>query len=105
MARRLKKSVQARARRAATALERLIRITDTLRSPGGCPWDRAQTHQTLRSHLVEETYEVLDAIDRGALEKLPGELGDVLFQCVFHAQIAAEAGRFDLADVVDAIST
>jgi MazG family protein len=76
----------------------------TLRSRAGCPWDREQTHQTLRAHLVEETYEVLDAIDRGALDQLPEELGDVLFQCVFHAQIAAEARRFDLADAIEAIT-
>ena len=93
-----------RARRAAAALKRLVHITDVLRSPSGCPWDRKQTHRTLRTHLVEETYEVLDAIDRGQLEALPGELGDVLFQCVFHAQIAAEARRFDLADAIDAIT-
>jgi ATP diphosphatase len=98
------RSAAARARRAATALKRLVYITDVLRSPAGCPWDRKQTHRTLRTHLVEETYEVLDAIDRGQLKALPGELGDVLFQCVFHAQIAAEARRFDLADAIDAIS-
>lgn len=78
---------------------------DVLRSPAGCPWDREQTHETLRSHLVEETYEALDAIDRGDLGALPAELGDVLFQCVFHAQIAAEADRFELADAIDAITT
>jgi MazG family protein len=94
----------ARARRAASALKRLVQITDVLRSPSGCPWDRKQTHRTLRTHLVEETYEVLDTIDRGHLEALPGELGDVLFQCVFHAQIAAEARRFELADAIDAIT-
>jgi len=76
---------------------------DTLRSPGGCPWDRQQTHASLRPFLLEETYEALDALDRGDFDVLPGELGDVLFQCVFHAQIAAEAGRFDLADAIEAI--
>ena len=76
---------------------------DTLRSPRGCPWDRDQTHESLRAHLVEETYEVLDAIDRGAVDKLPEELGDVLFQSVFHAQIAAEARRFELADIITTI--
>jgi ATP diphosphatase len=76
---------------------------DTLRSPRGCPWDREQTHASLRQHLIEETYEALDAIDRGDAAALCGELGDVLFQCVFHAQIAAEEGRFDLADAIDAI--
>ena len=75
-----------------------------LRSPRGCPWDRKQTHETLRPFLLEETYEALDTIDRGDLDGLCGELGDVLFQCVFHAQIAAEAGRFEIADAVAAIT-
>ena len=72
----------------------------TLRSAQGCPWDRKQTHETLRPFLLEETYEALDAIDRGDIDALGGELGDVLFQCVFHAQIAAEAGRFEMADAI-----
>ena len=75
-----------------------------LRAPGGCPWDREQSHRSLRPFLLEETYEALEAIDRDDLDALRGELGDVLFQCVFHAQIAAEAGRFDIADAVDAIA-
>jgi MazG family protein len=101
---RARARADARARRASRAMARLVRLMDTLRSPRGCPWDREQTHETLRAHLIEETYEALDAIDRRAFDKLPEELGDVLFQCVFHAQIAAEAGRFDLADAIDAIS-
>lgn len=76
----------------------------TLRSPNGCPWDREQTHASLRPHLLEETYEAVETIDRGDLDALPAELGDVLFQCVFHAQIAAEDGRFDIGDAVDAIT-
>jgi uncharacterized protein YabN with tetrapyrrole methylase and pyrophosphatase domain len=76
----------------------------TLRSPHGCPWDRKQTHASLRPFLLEETYEALDALDRGDLKALPGELGDVLFQCVFHAQIAAEAGAFEMADALTAIT-
>jgi MazG family protein len=96
--------VNARARRAAKALEKLVRVTDALRSPSGCPWDREQSHQTLRPHLIEETYEALDALDSGDFDALVEELGDVLFQIVFHAQIAAEAGRFELADSVDAIT-
>ncbi len=75
-----------------------------LRSPRGCPWDRAQTHATLRTHLIEETYEAVEAIDRRDLDALAGELGDVLFQVVFHAEIAAERGRFDLETVIDAIT-
>lgn len=76
----------------------------TLRSPRGCPWDRRQTHATLRPFLIEEAYELIDAIDRRDLDALPGELGDVLFQCVFHAQLGAERGRFDIVDAIDAIS-
>jgi MazG family protein len=76
----------------------------TLRSPRGCPWDREQTPATLRPFLLEETYEALEAIDRGDFDDLSGELGDVVFQCVFQAQIAAEAGRFTMVDVLDAIT-
>jgi ATP diphosphatase len=94
----------ARARRAGAALARLARVMYVLRSPQGCPWDRAQTHASLRSHLVEETYEAIEAIDRGDLEALAGELGDVLLQVVFHAQLAAEAERFDLEAVIAAIT-
>jgi MazG family protein len=96
--------MSARARRAASAFARLVRVMQTLRSPEGCPWDREQTHASLRPHLLEETYEAIETIDRGDLDALPAELGDVLFQCVFHAQIAAEEGRFDIADAVDAIT-
>lgn len=85
-------------------MSKLVRIMATLRSPHGCPWDRKQTHASLRPFLLEETYEALDALDRGDLDALPGELGDVLFQCVFHAQIAAESGRFDMADALSAIT-
>lgn len=74
-----------------------------LRSPDGCPWDRKQTPESLRPFLLEETYEALDAIDRGDLDELGGELGDVLFQCVFQAQISAESGRFEIADAVMSI--
>ena len=75
----------------------------TLRSRHGCPWDRKQTHETLRPFLIEEAYELLETIDRGEFDELPGELGDVLFQCVFHAQIGAESGRFDIVDAVQSI--
>jgi MazG family protein len=105
MRKRSKKSFRVRAPRAGRALARLVRIMDTLRSPRGCPWDREQTHQSLRQHLIEETYEAIETIDRGDLDALKGELGDVLFQCVFHAQIASEAGRFEMADAIEAITT
>lgn len=76
----------------------------TLRSPEGCPWDREQSPETLRPFLLEETYEAIEAIDRGDHDDLKGELGDVMFQCVFQAQIAFEAGRFDIADSLDHIA-
>jgi nucleoside triphosphate diphosphatase len=95
----------AMARRAARSLARLVRTMSTLRSPAGCPWDREQTPESLRPFLLEETYEALEAIDRGDLDGLRGELGDVLFQCVFQSQIAFEAGRFEIADAIDAVTT
>jgi MazG family protein len=75
----------------------------TLRSPDGCPWDREQTPRSLRPFLLEETYEALDAVDRADFDDLRGELGDVLFQCVFQAQIAAEARRFDITGSIQSI--
>jgi tetrapyrrole methylase family protein/MazG family protein len=74
-----------------------------LRSDQGCPWDREQTHETLKQYLLEESYEVLDAIDAGDDDELCRELGDVLLQVVFHAQIADEEGRFDVDDVCRAV--
>jgi tetrapyrrole methylase family protein/MazG family protein len=81
--------------------EGLVALQTRLRAPGGCPWDREQTHDSLRRYLVEETYEVLDALDSGDPENLVGELGDLLLQIVFHAEIAREARRFDIGDVID----
>ncbi|MEO5885826.1 MAG: nucleoside triphosphate pyrophosphohydrolase [Candidatus Limnocylindrales bacterium] len=80
-------------------------ISDRLRAPDGCPWDREQTHQSLRKHLLEEAYEVYDALEAGATPALAGELGDLLLQVILHAQLAAEEGVFDLADVQAAIAT
>lgn len=74
-----------------------------LRAPDGCPWDREQTHRTLRPNLLEETYEVLSALDANDAAGLSEELGDLLLQIVLHAQIASEAGEFDLAEVVRGI--
>jgi tetrapyrrole methylase family protein/MazG family protein len=79
-------------------------ISDRLRRPDGCPWDREQTHASLRKHLLEETYEVYDALERGATPELAEELGDLWLQIVLHAQLAAEAGVFDLADVQASIA-
>ena len=78
----------------------LVATMARLRGPGGCPWDREQTHRTLRPYLLEETYEALEAIDAGSPQQLCGELGDLLLQVVFHAQMAAEAGTFSIDDVV-----
>lgn len=78
----------------------LVAIMARLRAPGGCPWDREQTHASLRPYLLEETYETLEAIDAGAADKLREELGDLLLQVVFHAEMAAEAGSFTIDDVV-----
>ena len=77
----------------------ISRIADRLRAPDGCPWDREQTHASLRPHLLEEAYEALEALDSGDLERLRDELGDLLFQVAIHAQLAYEEGAFDIADV------
>jgi MazG family protein len=79
---------------------RLVKLQARLRAPNGCPWDVEQTHLTLRTYLIEEAYEVLEALESGDDTKFAEELGDLLLQVVFHAQIAAEQGRFTAADVV-----
>jgi ATP diphosphatase len=83
--------------------EALVEVQRRLLAPGGCPWDREQTHDTLRPYLLEEAYEVLDALDSGDAEHIAEELGDLLLQVLFHAQLGALAGRFDIADVVEHI--
>jgi MazG family protein len=80
--------------------EKLVRVMARLRGPGGCPWDREQTHATLRTYLIEEAYEVLDALDGADDVKFAEELGDLLLQIVFHAEMAEEEGRFDIVDVI-----
>jgi len=86
-------------------IDRLLHIMQRLRDPeSGCPWDREQTYQTIVPHTLEEAYEVADAIERGDYAELRDELGDLLFQVVFYAQLAAEEGRFDFEQVVAAIS-
>ncbi|MBN2356848.1 nucleoside triphosphate pyrophosphohydrolase [candidate division KSB1 bacterium] len=85
-------------------MSRLVEIMALLRSEAGCPWDREQTHESLRQHLLEEAYEVIEAIDQGRYEDLAGELGDLLLQVVFHAQIASEAGLFTMDDVIASIN-
>lgn len=83
----------------------LHQIVARLRAPGGCPWDREQTHQSIKRHLIEEAYEALDAIDRDDPDDMREELGDVLLQVYLHAQMAEEAGRFTLEDVYDTLTT
>jgi MazG family protein len=83
----------------------LVALQARLLDPNGCPWDREQTHQSLRTYLLEETYEVLEALDAGDFRKFPEELGDLLLQVVFHAELARRAGRFEIGDVVEHIYT
>ena len=90
--------------RTAAALEHLLSIMERLRGPGGCPWDREQTLASLRPYVLEETYEVLEAIDGGDVAEHREELGDLLLQIVFQAQLRKEEGAFEFADVAEAIS-
>lgn len=85
-------------------LEELVDVTARLRAPGGCAWDSQQTHQSLKRYLIEESYEVLEAIDQADYEMMEDELGDLLFQAVFHAQIASETGYFNIYDVIQGIT-
>ncbi|MGV8895360.1 MAG: MazG family protein [Rhodoglobus sp.] len=80
-------------------LDELVAVLQRLRAPGGCAWDRDQTHDSLVQYLIEETWELVDAIETGDSDELIEELGDVLYQVVFHSDIAAEAGKFTLEDV------
>src|SRR6059036_972547 len=82
----------------------IFEVVHTLRAPGGCPWDREQTHESLRQYLLEETYELLEAIDQGDDAKMMEELGDLLLQVAMHAEIAAQDGRFDAAQVSEAVA-
>ena len=84
--------------------EDFLNIMRLLRAPGGCPWDREQTHGSIRRNFLEETYEVLDALDRDDAHDMCEELGDVLMQVVFHAIMEEERGRFTMADVVDGVA-
>ncbi len=81
--------------------ERAVSIMARLRSPGGCPWDREQTFDSIKPYTVEETYEVLEAIDNRDWDELPGELGDLLLQVLFYSQMAGEDGKFSIDDVLD----
>jgi len=85
-------------------MDDLLKIMELLRAPEGCPWDREQTHQSIRRNMLEEAYEVAEAIDEDDPAHMKEELGDVLLQVVFHARMAQEAGRFDFGDVVDGVA-
>ena len=89
---------------AGEKFEQLVSIMARLRAPGGCPWDREQTFDTIKPFLLEETYEVMDAIDAKSWHDLAEELGDLLLQVVFFSEMAAEAGHFTIADPIDAIN-
>jgi tetrapyrrole methylase family protein / MazG family protein len=97
------KSRQAGTLTAGQWFEKLVAVQKRLRAPRGCPWDREQTHSTLRTYLIEEVYETLDALDSGDDVKFAEEMGDLLLQVVFHSEIAREQGRFSVADVVKSI--
>ena len=83
----------------------LVELISRLRAPGGCPWDREQTHESLKPMMLEEAYEAVEAIDEGNDEEFKGELGDLLLQVVFHSQIATEENRFTIAEVIERISS
>jgi len=101
MFRKGKKAVEKRTNTNAGSLfHRVVGIMARLRNPGGCPWDREQTHDTLKTYLIEEAYEVAEAIDQKDDAALREELGDLLFQILFHARIAEEGGRFSISDVL-----
>jgi MazG family protein len=85
---------------AAAPFQKLVNVMARLRAPGGCPWDREQTHASIRTYLIEEAYEVLDALDSGDDKKFAEELGDLLLQVLFHSQMAGEANRFNIVDVI-----
>ena len=88
---------------AGKSMERLLEVMRRLRAPDGCPWDREQTHETLKSDLIEEAYEVIDAIEGGNVSHLEEELGDLLLQVVFHSEISKENGHFEFSDVANGI--
>lgn len=96
---------ESQSNRAGEEFTRLVELIARLRAPGGCPWDREQTHQSLKPMLLEEAYEVVEAIDEGDDEEFIGELGDLMLQVVFHSQIATEDNRFDVAEVIQRISS
>ena len=97
--------ITARDKRAGKWFEKLVALQARLRGPGGCPWDREQTHNSLRKFLIEETYEVLDAMESSDAEHFASELGDLLLQVVFHSILAEENGAFTISDVIESVHT
>ncbi len=97
--------ITARDRRAGKWFEKLVALQARLRGPGGCPWDREQTHASLRKFLIEETYEVLDAMESGDVKHFSSELGDLLLQVIFHSILAEETGAFTISDVIESVHT
>ena len=97
----LDKGEEALQKREGESLAALAAVVRRLRGEGGCPWDRAQTHGSLRRYLIEESYEVVEAIDEGSSAALREELGDLLLQILFHAEIERENGTFDFSHVAD----
>jgi MazG family protein len=98
-------TISARDRAAGKWFAKLVALQARLRGPNGCPWDREQTHESLRKYLIEETYEVLDAMESGDSREFSSELGDLLLQVVFHAILAEETGGFTMSDVVESVHT
>jgi MazG family protein len=97
--------ITARDKLAGAWFAKLVALQARLRGPGGCPWDHEQTHESLRKFLIEESYEVLDAMDSADPRKFSSELGDLLLQVVFHSILAEETGRFTMSDVVESVHT
>lgn len=97
--------ITARDRAAGKWFEKLVALQARLRGPGGCPWDHEQTHKSLRRFLIEEAYEVLDAMEEGDSREFASELGDLLLQVVFHSILAEEAGAFTISEVIESVHT
>jgi MazG family protein len=104
-ANRARIAISARDRAAGRWFAKLVALQARLRGPNGCPWDRDQTHESLRKFLIEETYEVLDAMESGDARKFSGELGDLLLQVVFHSILAEETGSFTISGVIESVHT
>src|SRR5208282_336282 len=96
-------SISARDKAAGEWFAKLVALQARLYGPNGCPWDREQTHESLRKYLIEEAYEVLDAMESGDPRKFSGELGDLLLQVIFHSILAEKEGAFTISDVIESV--